>query len=124
MPAIADFGLRPWPTASGWRRRAPSRPGSGVTDALVDYIVDVIRATREHAAIETGASTRAANMMAAAVRAYAALNGRDFVIPDDIKALAVPLLRHRVILAPNAEIDGLTSDRVLREILDQTVAPR
>jgi MoxR-like ATPase len=63
-------------------------------------------------------------MTAAAVRAYAAIHGRDFVIPDDVKALALPILRHRIVLAPHAEIDGQTSDRVLREILDQTVAPR
>jgi MoxR-like ATPase len=63
-------------------------------------------------------------MLAAAARAYAALQGRDFVIPDDVKHLALPVLRHRVILSPGAEIEGLTTDRVLREILDQVAAPR
>ncbi|MDQ0470932.1 AAA family ATPase [Labrys wisconsinensis] len=124
MPDLADFGLAAVADRAGLAQARAVAAGIRLTDALVDYIVDVIRATREHAAIETGASTRAATMMAAAVRAYAALNGRDFVIPDDVKALALPLLRHRVVMAPNAEIDGLTSDRVLREILDQTVAPR
>jgi MoxR-like ATPase len=95
-----------------------------LSEKLVHYIVDVIRATREHAAIETGASPRAANMLASAARAYAVTQGRDFVIPDDIKSLAIPLLRHRVVLTPNAEIDALTSDIIVREILDQTVAPR
>jgi MoxR-like ATPase len=95
-----------------------------LSDELIDYIVDLIRATRQHASIQTGASTRAANMLASAARAQATMQGRDFVIPDDIKTLVIPLLRHRIVLAPNAEIDGLTSDTVLREVLDQTAAPR
>jgi MoxR-like ATPase len=93
-------------------------------DPLVAYIVDIVRNTRNHPSIETGASTRAANMLASASRAHATIQGRDFVIPDDIKFLAVPLLRHRVVLAPNAEIDGLISDAVIIEILDQTAVPR
>ena len=63
-------------------------------------------------------------MLASAVRAFAALQGRDFVIPDDVKTLALPVLRHRVVLSPGAEIEGLTADRILGEILDQTAAPR
>jgi MoxR-like ATPase len=86
--------------------------------------VDVIRATREHSSIEVGASTRAANMLASAVRAFAVLQGRNFVIPDDVKILALPVLRHRVTMSPSAEIEGLTTDRILREVLDQTPAPR
>ena len=84
----------------------------------------MIRATREHASLEVGASTRAANMLAAAVRAFAVLQGRDFVIPDDVKTLALPVLRHRLTLSPSAEIEGLSADRILREILDQMPAPR
>ena len=95
-----------------------------LTDVLIDYIVDVARATREHTSIEHGASTRAANMLASSARAYATTQGRDFVIPDDVKALAVPLLRHRIVLSPSAEIEGLTSDRVIRDVLDRTAAPR
>jgi MoxR-like ATPase len=63
-------------------------------------------------------------MLSCSARGFAAINGRDFVIPDDIKALAIPALRHRVILSPSAEIEGLSADRVLSEILDQTAAPR
>ena len=84
----------------------------------------MIRATREHSSLEVGGSTRAANMLAAAVRAFAVLQGRDFVIPDDVKAVALPVLRHRLTMSPSAEIEGLTTDRILREILDQTPAPR
>ncbi len=95
-----------------------------LSDPLIDYIVDVIRATREHSSLEVGASTRAANMLAVAVRAFAILQGRDFVIPDDVKILALPVLRHRLTMSPSAEIEGVTPDRVLREVLDQTPAPR
>ena len=63
-------------------------------------------------------------MLAAAARAYAALNEREFVIPDDVKYLALPLLRHRVILSPSAEIEGLTTDEVLANIIEQLPAPR
>ena len=62
--------------------------------------------------------------LASAARAYAALQGRDFVIPDDIKFLGLPVLRHRVTLSPGAEIEGLATDRILAEIFDQTPAPR
>jgi MoxR-like ATPase len=63
-------------------------------------------------------------MIASAARARAALDGRDYVIPDDVKVLALPALRHRVILSPAAEIEGRTTDAVLKTILEQTEAPR
>lgn len=91
---------------------------------IVDYIVDLVRATRESQALQFGASPRAATMLATAARSYAALAGRDYVIPDDVKYLAAPALRHRVILSPNAEIEGSTADQVIRDIVEQTAAPR
>jgi MoxR-like ATPase len=124
MPRPADFGLQPVLDAPALATARACVSAITLTDELIDYIVDVVRATRSHAALEVGASTRAANMLAAASRAYAGLHGRDFVIPDDIKLLAVPALRHRVVLSPSAEIEGQASDRILREILDQTTAPR
>jgi MoxR-like ATPase len=63
-------------------------------------------------------------MLAIGSRAWAALRGRDFVIPDDVKEIAIPALRHRVMLAPGAEIEGLTTDAVIRQILEQVAAPR
>ena len=124
MPRLADFGLEP--VADSGAHAAMRRVVETIrlSEALIDYIVDVVRATREHASLEVGASTRAANMLAAASRAFATLQGRDFVIPDDIKALALPVLRHRLVLSPGAEIEGRSADRILREILDQTAAPR
>jgi len=124
MPRLADFGLKAVVSADALAHVRGAIAEIKLSDALTDYIVDVIRATRQHASLEVGASTRAANMLAAAARALAALQGRDFVIPDDVKQLALPVLRHRVILSPSAEIEGVTTDRVLGEILDQTPAPR
>ena len=124
MPRLADFGIAAVADAASLAALRDYTSNIRLSPEIVDYIVDVMRATREHPAIETGASTRAANMLAAAVRAYAALNGRDFALPDDVKRLAIPLLRHRLVMAPHAEIDGISSDRVLAEIIDQTAAPR
>jgi MoxR-like ATPase len=124
MPRIEDFGLH---AVADSRTLAEVRDlvmRLHLSEELLDYIVDVIRGTREHASLDVGASTRAANMLASAARAYAALLGRDFVIPDDVKMLALPVLRHRVILSASAEIEGLSADRVVSEILDRTAAPR
>jgi MoxR-like ATPase len=84
----------------------------------------LIRATRGRPTLLCGASPRAANMLAVASRALAVLRGRDFVIPDDVKALAVPALRHRVVLAPGAEIEGLTAEAVVAQVIEQVPAPR
>jgi MoxR-like ATPase len=98
--------------------------GVRLTDDIVGYVVDLVRATRETADLETGASPRSAAMLAAAARARAVLEGRDYVIPDDVKALALPALRHRVILSPAAEIEGRKADEAIRALVDQTPAPR
>ncbi len=95
-----------------------------LSDEMIDYIVALVRATRDRAALLVGASPRSANMLATAARAHAALAGRDFVIPDDVKALALPALRHRVVLAPGAEIEGMTTETVIRQVLEQVPAPR
>ena len=124
MPKLADFGLAPVVSRDQLLAARELVAAIKLGDPLVAYIVDIVRSTRNHPSIETGASTRAANMLASASRAHAVTQGRDFVIPDDIKFLAVPLLRHRVVLAPNAEIDGLVSEAVVIEILEQTAVPR
>lgn len=124
MPDIKNFGVQPVVSKEELARARAISAGIKLTAPLVEYIVNIIRTTRQHPAIETGASTRAANMMAAASRSYAAMCGRDFVIPDDIKRLAVPLLRHRIVMTPASDIEGITSDHALRSIVDQTAAPR
>jgi MoxR-like ATPase len=93
-------------------------------DDILAYILRLIRATRESPEIAFGASTRAADALAAAARATAALGGRDYAIPDDVKRLFVPALRHRIVLGPTAEIEGRSPDQVLENILNQIEAPR
>ncbi len=124
MPKLDKLGLAPVCDLRfiAWVRQMVS--GLRLADETVTYVVDLIRATRNHPALQYGASPRAANMLAAASRAVAVLEGREFVIPDDVKSLFKPLLRHRVVLAPSAEVDGLGADQVLEQILQQVPAPR
>jgi MoxR-like ATPase len=91
---------------------------------IVDYVVALIRATRETADLETGASPRAGAMLALAARARAAMEGRDYAIPDDVKAVVLPGLRHRVILSPAAEIEGRAVDDILAGLIERIEAPR
>ncbi len=91
---------------------------------LIRYIVTLVRATRTDAEIAHGASTRAADALAGSVRAAAALDGRDYAIPDDVKRLYAPAMRHRIVLGPAAEIEGRTPDQVLENLLNQVEAPR
>ena len=124
MPRLDDFALEPvadGPTLLAMRAVVAD---IRLSDDIVDYIVDVIRATRTHPSIDFGASPRAGNMIASAARAFAVLHGRDYVIPDDVKALAVPALRHRLVLTPGAQIEGVFADQVIVQILEQTQAPR
>ena len=95
-----------------------------LTEEVVTYIADLVRATRESADIDIGASPRAGAMLAGAARAHAALDGRDYVIPDDVKTLAVPALRHRLVLSPAAEIEGRRVEQVLDGLVNQVAAPR
>ena len=93
-------------------------------DDLIRYILNLVRATRTDAEIAHGGSTRAADALAGAVRAAAALDGRDYAIPDDVKRLFGPAMRHRIVLGPTAEIEGRTPDQVLENIINQIEAPR
>lgn len=98
--------------------------GVRLDDTILGYIVDLIRATRNDSEIRHGASTRAADALAAAVRAKAAIEGRDYAIPDDVQALLIPAMRHRIVLGPTAEIEGRTPQDVLGNILNRIDAPR
>jgi MoxR-like ATPase len=95
-----------------------------LSEDILAYIVRLVRSTRDNPLFETGASPRAAAMISAAARARAALEGRDFCVPDDVKMIALPALRHRAILSPAAEIEGRSADDVLLSIIEQTEAPR
>ncbi len=91
---------------------------------VLGYVVDVCRATRSSPSLQLGASPRGATALLSTSRAWAWLSGRDYVTPDDVKALARPTLRHRVSLRPEAELDGVTADGVLDGVLASVPVPR
>jgi MoxR-like ATPase len=93
-------------------------------DELLAYLVDVVRATRQHESVLVGAGPRATQSLIMAARACAAMSGRDFVTPDDIKAMAPPVLEHRLILRPEFEIEGLGLNEVIQQILQLVAVPR
>ncbi|WP_448501822.1 AAA family ATPase [Sphingomonas sp.] len=133
---VAQYGARsgtPRPEHSGVEQVTDAAAIAGavqavqsvrLVDEVLDYVVALVRATREHVDAASGASPRAAAALAGAARAAAALDGRDYVLPDDVKALAPALLRHRVLLSPSAEIDGRRVEDLIAELIDSVSAPR
>ncbi len=95
-----------------------------VEPSLYSYVVTLIRRTRDWPALTIGASPRAALGLVGAARALAGMEGRDFLIPDDIKAAAPSVLRHRLLLKPEAELEGLTTDQVISELLATVEVPK
>ncbi len=95
-----------------------------VREELVAYVVDVVRATRSADAVLVGAGPRATQSLLLGSRAVAALDERDFVTPDDVKAMAEPVLGHRLVLRPEYEIEGLTISEVIQQVLQQVTVPR
>lgn len=95
-----------------------------VEERVFEYIHAIVAATRSAADVAVGASPRAGIALLNCAKAVAALRGRDFVIPDDVKEFALPVLRHRVLLRPEAEVEGLTVERVLASIVDAQIVPR
>ena len=90
---------------------------------LVGYVVDLIEATRDHPDVRLGASTRAVVAMTRALRAWALLAGRSFVVPEDVKALARPVLAHRLLLGADAELRGATGASVIDELTTAIAIP-
>ncbi|MCX5126096.1 MoxR family ATPase [Streptomyces sp. NBC_00193] len=97
---------------------------TAVSPEITAYVVDICRATRESPSLTLGVSPRGATALLATARAWAWLVGRDYVTPDDVKALALPTLRHRVQLRPEAEMEGVTADAVITAILTHVPVPR
>jgi len=93
-------------------------------EELTAYLVDIVRATRQHESVLVGAGPRATQSLIMAARAQAALSDRDFVTPDDIKSMALPVLEHRLILRPEFEIEGLGVPEVIQAVLQQVAVPR
>jgi MoxR-like ATPase len=92
-------------------------------EEILQYAVSLVRATREHPAIAVGASTRAALWMVRAAKAVAVLEGRDFVLPEDIQAVIRPTLRHRIMLEPSAEVEGIGPDNAVDEVIRAVAVP-
>lgn len=95
-----------------------------VEDHLLRYIAQIIQETRNSPALFLGASPRASIALLNGSKAYAAVNGRDFVTPEDIKFIALPVLRHRVMLTPDKEMEGITTDEVVNQVIDKVEVPR
>jgi MoxR-like ATPase len=120
----ADVTPEPVLDAAGCRRLREAVDGVRVAPEVREYIAAIVRATREDPALTLGGSPRATVALFRAARGAALLAGRDFVTPDDVKAYATPVLRHRVVIAPEVEVEGRTADEVLEAVLLRVSAPR
>jgi MoxR-like ATPase len=120
----ADLGVSAVTNSAGLVAASSALSQVTVADEITRYVVRLIRATRDHSELTVGASPRAAVLLAGAARARAALEGRAYVIPDDVKALAVPVLRHRLTLSPAAEIEGRDMEALVADLVEATEAPR
>jgi MoxR-like ATPase len=123
-PTPAEVGIAAIVTPARLEAASAAVSAVKLADSVTDYVVRLVRATRESADLSSGASPRAAVLLAGAARARAALDGRDYVVPDDVKALATAVLRHRLLLSPAAEIEGKQVEALVRQLVEQTEAPR
>ncbi len=123
-PRPAELGVKAVADAALLARAGKALESVTAAQEIIDYVVRLVRATRQHADLVVGASPRSAVLLAHAARARAALDGRGYVIPDDVKALAVPVLRHRLTLSPAAEIEGRDIEALVAELVAATEAPR
>jgi MoxR-like ATPase len=117
------YGVSPVINADGLEQLRQAVDRVRVEPSITAYVTAIVRATREAASLTLGASPRAGVALFKAARAAAFLDGRDYVIPDDVKRLAPAILRHRVSVAPELELEGVTADQALKAILDRTEAP-
>lgn len=124
MPDPVALGVQPVADAAALSAAIATVGQVRLSPEIAGYVVDLIRATRESADLQTGASPRSGAMLSLAARARAVLEGRDFVIPDDVKGLALPALRHKVVLSPAAEIEGRRAEHVIAALIDTVPAPR
>ncbi len=118
------YGVEPVMTTAELLALRRSVAAVHVEPAVRDYVTRIVRATREEPSFALGASPRAGVALFLASRAEALLAGRDFVTPDDVKTLALPVLRHRVMLTPEAEVEGMTADERISALLQTLPAPR
>ncbi len=121
---LAAAGVRPVATTADLAAGRDAVRRVNVADVVMGYIVDLCRATRTSPSLELGASPRGATALLNTAKARAFLLGREYVIPDDVKALVLPTLRHRIRLRPEAQLEGATADAVLHSVLATVPAPR
>ena len=95
-----------------------------VEDQILKYIAEIVQKTRSHGKLYLGASPRASLAILKTAKAFAAIRGRDFVIPDDVQFVSYPVINHRIILTPEAEMEGIRSEDVIEEILKGIEVPR
>ena len=110
-----------WPQLQGARAQVDAVTTS---DAVISYVAAIVRRTREVPSVALGASPRAAVHLLAAAKAVACMWGRDYVVPDDVVNIAGPVLRHRLLLTPEAELDRFRPDDALRTVLSSVPVPR
>jgi MoxR-like ATPase len=120
----ADFGIAAVADAAALGAAQQAVKSVTLASEVIDYTVALVRATRESPDLESGASPRAAVLLANGARARAALEGRDYVLPDDVKALAASALRHRLLLSPAAEIEGRRVEDLVAALIEQVEAPK
>lgn len=121
---LEDVGLAPVANAERLAQLRQLVTAVSVEPKIFDYIYGIVAATRQSADLAVGASPRAGIALLLTSKASAALAGRDYVTPDDVKHLALPVLRHRVLVRPEVEIEGISSDRVLQSLIETQPVPR
>ncbi|WP_405937013.1 MoxR family ATPase [Streptomyces sp. NBC_00726] len=117
-------GIRPVAGPADLEAARAAVAGTAVSPEIAGYVVDICRATRDSPSVSLGVSPRGATALLSTARAWAWLTGRDYVTPDDVKALALPTLRHRIQLRPEAQMEGVTPDSVITAVLAQVPVPR
>lgn len=120
---IEEFNVKPVASRDEVKAAQQAIRRVRVSEPIIDYIVDVVRATREHSLVRLGASPRATIYVMRGVQAWAAMNGRDYVVPDDVKALAVNVLAHRIIPRPGASSDPMVQERIVEHVLAGVPTP-
>jgi MoxR-like ATPase len=121
---LESLGVQPVVEASALQTGAARVNGVEVADEIADYILDLAAETRRSPSLVLGASPRAAAMLLRASKAWAFLRGREFVTPDEVKTLVKPSWRHRVVLRPEVELEGATTDSVIDALLERVPVPR
>ena len=123
MRAIDELDFEPLPAEDVAQARRDVQ-AVGVEPPLFSYIASVLRRTREWPALTLGVSPRGGVHLLQVSKAIAAMEGRDYLLPDDVKRAAVPVFRHRLVLKPDADLEGLTADQVTADVLAAVDVPR